>query len=99
MVAMAHPDRTFALQVEVFKKRTRLPHRQQFGMPELPLAGGNHLTAEMAAHQLHAVADPQNRHAKLEQLLGHRRRAIFVNRLGAARQDDPVGSKAADFRH
>ncbi len=67
------------------------PWRQQVGMAELALAGRHHLAAEMAAHQLHAVADPQHRHAEFEQLLGNRRGARLVDRLRTAGENDPVG--------
>ena len=69
MVTMTHPDLTGTIDKETVKKRPRLSDRQQLCMAEFTLAGRHDLTAEMAAHQLHAVADAKHRHSKLEQFL------------------------------
>jgi len=74
------------------------PDRMQVGVAELALPRRHHLAAEMPAHQLHAVADPQHRHAQLEQLLGHCRRPLLVNRLRPAGEDDPFRVESTDRR-
>ena len=52
--------------------------------------------AELGAHRLHAVADPEDRHAEPEDELGCPRCLGSGQRGRAARQDDRVGSKVAE---
>ena len=68
-------------------------------MAELPLAGSDDLAAKVAGHELHAVADAEDRHAEFKELLGHRRSALFVDRLRPAGEDDPGRRKGANLRH
>ena len=96
VVAVAHPDRALPLDEEAVEERAGLAAGQQLGMAELPLARRHHLAAEVTAHELHTVADPQHRHPQLEQLLGHRRRPLLVDRLGTAGQDDSGRGEGAD---
>ena len=44
--------------------------------------------AEYVVDQLHAVADTQHRHAEGEDLPAKARRALFINAVGAAGEDD-----------
>ena len=65
------------------------------GVTEFALARGRHAAAELLRHGLHAVTDPQHRHAELEH--GRRRvRGIFSgHRLRATGEDDPARLEGA----
>ncbi len=52
--------------------------------------------AELRAHRLHAVADPEHRHAEPKDDLGGARRGGLGQRCRAARQDDPARGKIAN---
>jgi hypothetical protein len=95
---MAHPDRAFPFHKEPVEQRPRLATELQFCMAELPLAGRDDLPAKVTAHQLHAVADPQNRHSQFEEILDHCRRPGLVDRLGATREYYPGRTEGADRR-
>ena len=91
MIAMAHPDRAFAVDEKSVKKRAGRMQRLQVGVAIFPLAGRHDQTAKMAGQKLHAVADAQHRHPEFKQGLGHTRRAGFIHRFGAARQNNSLG--------
>src|ERR1700760_2973558 len=52
--------------------------------------------AELGAHRLHAVADPEHRHAEPEHDLRGARRGGLGQRGGTARQDNPARGKISD---
>ena len=74
----------------------RLAHGQ-LRAAELPHLGALDAPAELAREELHAVADAQHRDAELEQLGIEARRAVGVDRGGAAAEDQPLGLAARDL--
>ena len=66
MITMAHPDRTFTFDEKTVEQHIRFSTGVQVGMTKLALAGRDNLSSEVSADQLHAVADPQNRHTQFE---------------------------------
>ncbi len=96
VVPVAHPDRTLFFEEKTFEQRTWPSLGMELGMAELPLACRNDPPAEVAAHELHAVADSQNRHAEFKEFLGDGRSTLLVDRLGAAGKDDTPGSEVPD---
>ena len=98
VVAVAHPHRAFAVDEEAVEEGPGHALGLQLGMAELALAGRHHHAAEVAGQELHAVADAEDRHAELEELLGNGRGARLVDRLGPAGEDDPLGREGLDRR-
>ena len=87
-VAVAHPDGLRAARTEKDADGL-LDHH--FGASELPLGVGADLPAEEVGHELHAVADAQNREVALEQRGVDRGGAVLVHAARPARQDDAPG--------
>ena len=61
--------------------------RLQLGLPELRRARALDVAAEVARHQLHAVADPERRDPELEDPCVDLRGAVGVHRRRAAGED------------
>ena len=62
--------------------------RAYFGVAELAHLPAFHLSAKLRGHGLHAIADAEHRHAKLEHGLRRARGAALVYRRWAAGEDD-----------
>jgi hypothetical protein len=60
-------------------------------MAELSMPRRRHPAAQRVGHELHAVADAQDRCSDREKRRVALRRAVFRHALGPARQDDPDG--------
>src|SRR6185369_14173388 len=99
MVAVAHPDRAFPFQEKGFKQGAGLTCSKEIGVPELSLPCRDNLPAEVAAHELHPVADPEHRNPEFEKLLGYPWSTLFVDRLGSSGQDDAARTKRPDRRN
>jgi hypothetical protein len=92
LVAVAHPD---VEHPEAFVGREVGDAVQQLGMAtsthrgetELALMSTLHLATELVGHGLHAIADPQHRHAQFEHRLGRLVGRFLVDAGMAARQD------------
>ena len=82
-VAVGHPHRL--LFRELVGKRSAEP---ECSLAELARARAVDTAAELERHQLHAVADAENRYAELEDRGVAARSALRVDRGGAAREDD-----------
>ncbi len=59
---------------------------------------GLHLSAEIAAHELHAVADAENRDAQFKKGLVARRRAGCKNARGPAGKNNALGVARGEVR-
>jgi outer membrane protein assembly factor BamB len=55
--------------------------------------------AKRVSHQLHAVTDPEHRHADVKNRWLTPRRAVFMNALGTTRQDDAGRRSVSNFRY
>jgi hypothetical protein len=98
-VTVAHPHR-LARREAVEERRVRGGDRER-GPPELGQPGALHLAAEGERHGLEAVADPEGRHARLEQGPVHGRGPVRVHGGRTAGEDDrhrPPGEHLRD-RH
>ncbi len=98
MISVTHPDRALSFDEKTVEKRAWGAAGMQVSVTKFTLAGRDDITAEMPAHQLHAVADAEHRHTEFEQFLGHGRGSRLVDRLGPAREDDPLRSESPDGR-
>ena len=63
------------------------------------LTGSGHFPAEILRHELAAVADAEDGDAELEDLGIDLRRALGINTLRTAGEDDADGVKGADLLH
>ena len=94
-VAVAHP---YGLAGgEPLEQAPGLDDRH-LGAAVLAMGGALDAAAQLVGHHLHAVADPQHRHAEREQLGRRGGRSLLVDALRAAREDDADGAAAADLR-
>ena len=97
---MTHPDIEHAATggvaavLEPIEQARSRGHRE-FGVAEFTLAGSRDATAELLRHGLHAVADPEHRHAKLEHCGGRPRRIGGGDRLGAAGENHSARGESA----
>ena len=95
-VAMTHPYLLApALRPQPFEKPA-FPDDVDKGAAEFLMLAQRNAAAELGAHRLHAVADPQHRHAEPEHDLQGARRGGLGQRGGTARQNDPAWGKIAD---
>ena len=85
LVAVRIPDAQMARQAG--EEAAGLPDRQ-VAVAVLALLAQRHLAAEKMAHELHAVANPQHRHAQGEDRGIRVRGGLRVDTLRTARQDD-----------
>ena len=86
-IAVAHPHR--GTVVHVGEQVGGVIHMQR-RLAVFGPAGGHHRPAQLLHHQLHAVADPQHRDAQVPQGRVAAGCAFFVDRAGAAAEDDPL---------
>ena len=93
-VAVAHP--ALLLFGKVAKELAAVAGEGQRRAAELAGLGAFDLAAELERHRLHAVTDAEHRDAELEQLGPHARRALGVDRRGAAREDERARRAVAD---
>ena len=63
----------------------------QVGPTVLPDLDGPHLPALDERHELHPVTDAEHRHSEVEEVRLHARRAVLVDAVGAAGEDDALG--------
>ena len=70
-VTMAHPHRDLAGRQTLEKRTTCID--QELGMAILALGRLGHPTAELMGHQLHTIADAENRGLYLKELSADRR--------------------------
>ena len=95
-VEVAHPDDLLVGEVVVEQQRPRRGPAQ-VGPAVLAPSGLGHLAAEVAGQQLSAVADAQDRHARVVDAGIDRRRALGVHRRRTPREDDALGVPLADL--
>jgi hypothetical protein len=92
-VAMAHPD---LLLVFDLGQEPRRVEDAQGGEAVLALLRRDDLAAEEVGHELDAIADAEDRDAELEDALVRVRRALAVNALRPAREDEGRRFRLAD---
>jgi hypothetical protein len=92
-VPVAHPDGQLRGQVE---KEAGWVRDMDARRSVLALAGGRDLAAELIGQQLHAVANPQDRHAGVEGGRIAARRALLVDAGRAAGEDQGAGLSITD---
>ncbi len=85
-VAVAHPHRVVAGQLRV--QRAAVTADGQLGAAVLAGTGVLHRAAERGGHRLEAVADTEDRDARVEQLRIDLRRAVGVDAGGTAGEHD-----------
>ena len=85
-VAVAHPADQVVVQAG--KERARAPD-PQLCLAKLPLCARRHLSPELAGHQLHPVADAQDRHTLIVKRRVDARRARRVDAVRAPGEHDP----------
>src|SRR3990172_8456976 len=78
------------------KKRIGL-HHFDLGRPVLALVRAGHPAAEGLRHELHPVADAEDRQARLGDVGGQPRRAGLVDRGRTAGEDDALRVESEDF--
>ena len=93
-VAVAGPHLQ-RLRQPLEQRAARLGRSDRRG-PVLPVRRGLDLPAEQAGHQLHAVADPEHRHAGGEHGRVAPRRPGLSHAARSAREDDPGGGAGED---
>ena len=101
LVAVAHPhvQAQYAVSVDVIfdaVEQAALADHVHAGITELTQVGTFDLAAHLFGHGLHAVADAQHRHVQVEHCLRRARAVGFVDRLGAAGEDDAARVEFAD---
>ena len=94
-VAMAHPDDEL-----LGKSREQLVarDRRHLGLAVLALRTGLNRAAKLLAHELHAVADAEDRDAQVEDLRIDTRRAFFEHAVRSAREDDALWHVLTELR-
>ena len=91
-VAVAHPDRLLAIDTG---EQAVVPGDGHAGRPVFPLSVGREdVAAELVGHQVRAVADPEDRDPAGPDRRIRSRRALVVDGVRAARQDDRAGPAA-----
>jgi hypothetical protein len=87
---MAHPDLVALALLPESVEQHRIPDDLDEGAAELAIVGGRDPAAQLLGHRLLAVADAEDRHAGLEEML-RRARAVRPHHRGrAAGEDDPL---------
>ena len=94
LVAVAHPNG--GVRVDAGEQVRRLLHID-LRAAELAVACALDLAAEEVAHQLHAVADAEDRDAEREDRGVAGRRPLLEDARGTAREDDALRGKALDL--
>ena len=97
VVAVAHPDRRLLAAAESAEQPSALDRDARPAV--LPAIGPGHPAAGEMGQQLHAVAEAQHRRAEAQQLRVGGGHALAIDRVGPARQDDPLGLPVPDPRH
>ena len=95
-VAVAHPDLMAPADRPDPVEERALRHDLEIGAAEFAVVAGLDLAAELLGHKLLAVADGQNRNARLEDRLRRARRASIRDRAGPAREDHGLGSRLGE---
>ena len=101
LVAVAHPhvQAQYAVIIDVVfdaVEQAALADYVNAGIAELAQVGTFDLAAHLLGHGLHAVADAQQRNVQVEDRLRCARAVGFVDRLGAASEDDAARIEFAD---
>ena len=97
LVAMAHPYLCAAALGPQSVEQQAVVDDVDKGAAELLMLAQRDAAAQFVAHRLHAVADPQHRHAELERGRGRARRGAFGHRGRTARQDDRARVEITDL--
>ena len=95
-VAVAHPDRR-TRPGRPAKRRAARPASRQLdrGRAVLAVVGRGHLAAQLVGQQLHAVADAQHRHARLEHVGRQAGRVRLVDAGRPAGEDEGARAQRA----
>ncbi len=96
-VTMAHPDSLVGWQIAE-QHGVRVGQDINVDVPVLTLGRRFNAAAQFLSHQLHAVAHPENRDAQFKQLRVHAQGTLIVNRVGAAREDNPLWCQGPHLR-
>src|SRR3989304_3831582 len=88
-ITMGHPHDGRIVFTDVLEE-IALVVDGEIGPPVLPVLGFYHLPAGEMGHQLHAVADAENRNALIEEFLGDARRLLIVHAGWAAGEHDTL---------
>ena len=91
---MAHPDLLAPALVPDALEQHAIIRQIDERAAELAMVGALHLAAQLVAHRLHAVADAQHRHARLEHACGARGEAPSVRLAGPPDRMMPRGRQA-----
>src|SRR5919112_331036 len=86
-VAVAHPRH---LLVGCIREEEAMLLYAEVGAAVFPYLNGPDLSAQVQRHQLHPVADTQDRHAKLKDSLVHPRRPLAVDAARSYGEDDAL---------
>src|SRR5580704_19759627 len=94
-IAVRHPDRHRALQA--LKKLRVVAQQLYFGMAVFALVGRADFSSQLVDHELQAVADAEDRQAKVQHLLVGGRGVGIVDGRRPTRQNNARGTIALDF--
>ena len=97
VVPVAHPDGRLLALAEPEEQSAAF--HPDVGAAVLPAVGASDVPAGEVRHQLHPVAEPQDRRAETEQLRVGRGHVVVVDRVGPAGQDDALGLPLPDPLH
>ena len=90
-VAMAHPDLVLLARLPQPVEQRRLADDLDEGAAELALVGRRDPAAQLLGHRLLAVADGEDRHAGVEEMLRRARAVVPHHRRRPAGEDDALG--------
>ena len=79
-------------------EQRRVAAGTHFGVAEFALARAFDAASQLRSHQVHAVADAENRDAEFEDHLRGLEIVDVIDRIGAAGEDDSLRRKVADER-
>ena len=96
LIGVAHP--AGAARPEPRQQPAFHPVHGHLGAAVFAPRAAFHRRAQKVGHQLHAVADAQNRHAQRKHALIHRGRALVKHAGRAAAEDDAHGPRCPDIR-
>jgi len=96
LIGMAHP--AGALGPETCQQAAVYSVHGHIGTPVFAARAALHRRAQQVRHQLHAVADAQNRHAQLKYALVHPGRALIQHAGRASAENDAHGLDGPDIR-
>jgi len=94
-VPVTHPDDL--ARREPCKERI-VDIADELGEPIFPIVRWLHAAAQAVRHQLHPVADPEDRHPRIKDPFRHAGRAFVVNARWATGQNEPLRIHPADIR-